>query len=58
MARAGPEKAIRPARIARLFARCELTQLCCYINPDFSVKMSDVSEHSARDFITRKKIIK
>ena len=29
-------------------ARCELKQLCCncYINPDFSVKMSDVSEHS------------
>ena len=28
--------------------RCELKQLCCncYINPDFSVKMSDVSEHS------------
>ena len=47
-----PEKAVRPARIARLFARCELKQLCCYINPDFSVKISDVSEHSARDFIT------
>ena len=58
MARAGPEKVIRPARIGRLFARCELKQLCCYINPDFSVKMSDVSEHSARDFITREKIIK
>ena len=27
-------------------ARCELKQFCCYINPDFSVKMSDVSEHS------------
>ena len=35
----------------RLFARCELKQLCCYINPDFSIKMSDVSEHSD----TRKK---
>ena len=52
MARAGPEKAIRPNRIARLFARCELKQLCCYLNPDLSVKMSDVSGHSARDFIT------
>ena len=51
MARAGPEKAVRPARIARLFARYELKQLCCYINPDFSVKMSDVSVHSDRDFI-------
>ena len=29
-------------------ARCELKQLCCncYINPDFLVKMSDISEHS------------
>ena len=27
-------------------ARYELEQLCCYVNPDFSVKMSDVSEHS------------
>ena len=29
-------------------ARCELKQLCCncYINPDFSVKMSDVTENS------------
>ena len=31
-------------------ARCELKQLCCYINPDFSVKMSDVSEHSDSEF--------
>ena len=53
--RAGTEKAVGPARIARLFARCELKQLCCYINPDFLVKMSDLSEHSDRDFITRKK---
>ena len=52
MAREGPEKAARPARIARLFPRCELKQFCCYINPDFSVKI-----HSDRDFITRKKII-
>ena len=58
MARAGPEKAILPARIARLYARCELKQLCCYMKPDISVKMSDVSEHSARDLITREKIIK
>ena len=58
MARAEPKKAIRPAGIARLFARCELNQLCCYINYYFSVKMSDVGEHSARDFITREKIIK
>ena len=57
MARAAPEKAVRPARIARLFPRCELKQLCCYINPDFSFKMSDVSGHSNRDLITRKKII-
>ena len=55
--RAGTEKAVGPARIARLFAKCELKQLCCYINPDFSVKMSDVSEHSDRDFMTRKKKI-
>jgi len=27
-------------------ARCELEQLCCYVNPDFSVKLSDLSEHS------------
>ena len=55
MAQAAPEKAVGPARIARLFAWCELKQLCCYINPDFSVKMSDVSEYSDRDFTTRKK---
>ena len=36
MAGAGPEKSLR------LFARCELKQLCCLRNPDFSVKMSDV----------------
>ena len=55
MARAGPEKAVRPAKIPRLFARCELIQLCCYLNPGFLVKMSDVSYHSGSDFITRKK---
>ena len=52
-----PEKAVRPARIARLFARCQLKLLCCYINPKFSVKLSDVSEHYYSDFITRKKYI-
>ena len=31
-------------------ARCELKQLCCYINPDFSVKMSNIP-----NFVTRKK---
>ena len=55
MLRAAPEKAVGPARIARLFAKCELKQLGCYINPDFSVKRCDVSEHFDRDFITRKK---
>ena len=31
-------------------ARCELKQLCCYINPDFSVKMSSIP-----NFVTQKK---
>ena len=55
MARAGPEKAVRLClgRL-RLFARCDLKQLCCYINPDFSVKMSEVSEHSAFDYPEKK----
>ena len=48
-----------PARIAYdphtgilsiAWARCELKQLCCYINPDFSVKMSNIP-----NFVTRKK---
>ena len=34
MGRAGTEKAVGPARTARLFARCKLKQLCYYINPD------------------------
>ena len=51
----GRKKPSGPARIAYgphtgilsiARARCELKQLCCYINPDFSVKMSDVKEHS------------
>ena len=56
MARAGPEKAVRLClgRL-RLFARCDLKQLSCYINPDFSVKMSDVSEHSDGKFYYPKK---
>ena len=50
----GRKKPSRPARIAYgphtgilsiARARCELKQLCCYINPDFSVKKSDISEH-------------
>ena len=38
-------------------ARCELKQLCCNcdINPDFSVKMSDVSEHSEFCYPEKKK---
>ena len=36
-------------------ARCKLKQLCCYINPDFSVKMSDVSEYSDSEFYYPKK---
>ena len=36
-------------------ARCELKQLCCYINPDFSVKMSDVSEHSEFCYLEKKR---
>ena len=33
----------------------ELKQLCCEINPDVSVKMSDVSEHSEFDYPKEKK---
>ena len=60
MARAGPEKAVRHCLVCvrssygdflnsfamKARTRCELKQLCCYVNPDFSVKMGDVSEHS------------
>ena len=51
----GRKKPSGPARIAYgphtgilsiARTRCELKQLCCHINPDFSVKMIDVSEHS------------
>ena len=60
----GHKKPSGPARIAYgphtetlsiARARCELKQLCCYINPDFSVKMSDVSEHSDFDYLKKKK---
>ena len=59
----GRKKPSGPARIAHgphtgilstARARCELNQLCCYINPDFSVKMSDVSEHLEFDYPKRK----
>ena len=69
MAQAGPEKAVRPCwdRVQPSYgdffnslpmkarARCELKQLCCYINPDCSVKMSDVSEHSEFCYPKKKK---
>ena len=35
-------------------ARYKLKQLCCYINPDFLVKMSDASEHSEFDYLKKK----
>ena len=55
----GRKKPSGPARIACsphtgilsiARARYELKQLCCYINPDFSVKISDVSEHFEFDY--------
>ena len=46
----GPHTAI--LSIAR--ARCKLKQICCYINPDFSVKVSDLSEHSEFDYPKKK----
>ena len=60
----GRNKPSGPARIAygphtRILsmarARCELKQLCCYISLDFSVKMSDVSEHSEFNYPKKKK---
>ena len=42
----GPHTAI----LSIVRARYELKQLCCYINPDFSVKISDVSEHFQFDY--------
>ena len=63
----GRKKPSGPARIAYgpltgilsiVRARCKLNQLCCYINPDISVKMSDLSEHSEFDYPKKKIIIK
>ena len=60
----GRKKPSGPARIAYgphtgilsiARARCELKQLCCYTNPNFSVKMSDISEHSEFDYPKKKK---
>ena len=60
----GGKKLSGPARIvygphtgilSTVRARYELKQLCCYINPDFLVKMSDVSEHSEFDYLKKKK---
>ena len=60
----GREKPSGPVRIAygphtgilsTARARCELKQLCCYINPDFSVKMSHVTEYSDSEFYYPKK---
>ena len=59
----GRKKPSGPARIAYgphtgilsiARARYKLKQLCCYINPDFSVKMSDLSEHSEFDYPKKK----
>ena len=60
----GRKKPCCPARIAYgphreilsiAHAICELKQLCCYINPDFSVKMSGLSEHSEFDYPKKKR---
>ena len=60
----GRKKLSGPARIAYgphtgilsiARVRCELKQPCCYINPDFSVKKSDVSEHYEFDYGKLKK---
>ena len=59
MARAGPKKPSGPSRIAYgphtgilsiARARSELKHFRCCINPDFSVKMSNIP-----NFVTRKK---
>ena len=47
----GPHTGI--SSIAR--ERYKLKQLCCYINPDFSVKISGVSEHFEFDYPKQKK---
>ena len=60
----GGKKPSSPARIAYgphtgilsiVRVRCEPKHLCCYINPDFSVKMSDISEHSEFYYPKKKK---
>ena len=60
----GRKKPSGPARIAYgphtgilsiARARCERKQLSYCINPDFSVKMSDISEHSEFDYPKKKK---
>ena len=60
----GRKKPSGPARIAYgphteilsiARARCEQKQLCCCINPDFSVKKSDLSEHYEFDYPKIKK---
>ena len=65
MARAGPEKAVRPCYefayspyteiLLIACMKCKLKQLSCHINPDFSVKVSHVSEHSKFDYPKKKK---
>ena len=56
MARAGPEKAVRTSwdcvrpSYGDFINSAREMQLYCYINPDFSVKMSDLSEHSEFDY--------
>ena len=56
MARAGPEKVVRPCQDdIRLVARFELKQLWWYINLDLSFKISDVSERFDSEFYCPKK---
>ena len=59
----GRKKPSGPARIAYgphtgilsiARGRYKLKQLCCYINPDFSVKMSDLREHYEFDYPKKK----
>ena len=50
----GRKKLSGPARIAYGSSR-DANQLCCYLNPNFSAKMSNVSEHSDREFYFPKK---
>ena len=50
----GRKKPSGPARIAYGSSR-DANQLCCYSNPNFSAKMSDISEHSHSEFYFPKK---